>query len=87
MSWSIVLRTSGAMSKRAWLTPDDAPDTLKCWRVFCPEGDVYEAALRGALLSLAEETNWEQFGTQTPEDVATAFLDAFFQTIEMNECV
>jgi len=74
------------MSKNAWLTPDDAPTNTKCWRVFVPEGEIYEAAMRGALLMLTEVQNWEQHGTQTPEDVAQAFLDAWYLTSQMQEC-
>lgn len=77
---------SGEMSRLAWLTPDDAPTTINCWRVFIPAGEEYEAAFRGALLLLANPDNWEQFGTQTPEDVAQAFLEAWFDTSEMVAC-
>jgi len=52
----------------------------------CPAGEAYEAALRGALVLLTYPENWEQHGAQTPEDVAQAFLEAFFITAEMTEC-
>lgn len=35
---------------------------------------------------LTEVQNWEQHGTQTPEDVAQAFLDAWYLTSQMQEC-
>jgi hypothetical protein len=42
----------------------------------------YEAAFRGAFLLLADVANWEQVGTQTPQDIADAFFTAFMQTID-----
>lgn len=69
------------MSRQAWLTPDDAPGELVCHQVFCPAGMFYEAALKGALLLLAEEYNWEQEGTTTPQDAADAFFTAFLATV------
>jgi len=86
MSRLTASRTLGA-TINAWLTPDDAPTTLQCWRVFIPAGEEYEAALRGALLLLAEEKNWEKFGIQEPVDVAAAYLDGFFLSSLMTECV
>jgi len=66
---------------RAWLTPDDAPNgEAKCFAVFIPPGDVYEAAVRGALSLLDSPENWEQFGAQTPEDTAQYFTAANAQT-------
>jgi len=72
---------------RAWLTPDDPPGDPTCFRVVIPGGEVYEAALRGAVALLAESENWEQVGTQTPAGVAQAFLEAMFLTYEWRRCV
>jgi microcystin-dependent protein len=36
---------------------------------------------------LAEPENWEQIGTQTPEDVAQSFLDGLFVTNEWQRCM
>lgn len=70
------------MSARAWLTPDDEPGSLVCHRVFMPEGMEYEAALKGALLLLAEVHNWEKVGTVEPQDAADAFWAAFLATVD-----
>lgn len=69
------LHSLGGMSKlrKAWLTPDTLPTTRRCWRVFCPDGIAYEAALKGALVLLGQEWNWQEYGTQTPEDVADLY--------------
>lgn len=66
---------------RAWLTPASAPSgAAKCCAVFYPPGEEYEQAVRGALALLADAANWEQFGTQTPDDTAQEFLKANLQT-------
>lgn len=72
---------------RAWLTPDDPPGDPTCFRVVIPGGEVYEAALRGALALLTEPENWEQIGSQTPLDTAQAFLDSMFVTYQWRRCV
>lgn len=71
-----------SMSRQAWLTPDDAPGTLVCHQVFVPAGMEYEAALKGALLLLAEVHNWEKVGTSEPQDIADAFFAAFMATVD-----
>lgn len=69
------------MTRRAWLTPGDAPGTMTCHPVLVPSGLEYEAAFRGALLLLCDPDNWEPFGQQSPEDIAQAFYEAFVATI------
>lgn len=76
------------MSKQqAWLTPDNAPANTKCWRVFIPDGEKWEAAFRGAIRLLAIADNWEQFGSLTPDEAAQEFVDANFMTYEMRPCM
>jgi microcystin-dependent protein len=66
---------------RAWLTPESAPSgEAKCFAVFVPPGDVFEAAVRGALALLDDPKNWEQFGAISPEDTAQYFTAANAQT-------
>jgi hypothetical protein len=60
----------------AWLTPDDPPDNLVCVQVTIPGGEAYSAIFRGALVLLFDPENYEQWGAETPEDVAQAFVDA-----------
>lgn len=69
-----------------WVTPDDPPDPDICIKVYCPAGADYEAALRGAILDLEREYNWEKVGTETPEDVAAAFASAFSKTLDWEQC-
>jgi len=79
---------SGGMSSvYAWLTPDSAPADAKCWRVFVPGGEKWEAAFRGALALLAMSENWEQFGSLTPEEAAQYFVETNFFTYEMEPCM
>jgi len=74
------------MPRHAWLTPDILPATLVCRKVFVPDSIEFEAAFRGALLLLQQESNWEQYGVQTPADVAGLWFDANAQTFTMGEC-
>jgi len=68
------------MSRLAWLTPDSLPEPAICRRVFVPLSVEAEAAFRGAFLLLCNPNNWEQFGSITPEEMASCFKDAFFST-------
>lgn len=71
----------------AWVTPDDPPGDPVCIKVYCPSGTEYFAALRGAMLLLCDAFNWEKVGTQTPETVSEAFLEALFLTLDWNRCM
>lgn len=74
------------MAARAWLTPDGSiPSSQICLRIAVPDGLEWRAALRGAIVSLAEEQNWEQFGSVTPEEAAMVFEQSF-RTAEFGEC-
>jgi microcystin-dependent protein len=73
---------------RAWLTPDNDPaGGVRCWRVFCPDGDEWEAALRGALALLAMPNNWEEHGSVTPDVAAQRWVDANYRTYKMSVCM
>jgi len=72
---------------RAWLTPNELPNTLTCVRVFLPDAEAYRAALRGALVLLAQSWNWEKEGTQEPEDVAQLWIGANFETFKWGSCM
>lgn len=64
-----------------WVTPEAEPGEIIGISVYCPSGVEYEAALRGAILSLTEEFNWEQVGGQEVETVVEAFLAAMELTL------
>jgi microcystin-dependent protein len=74
------------MSKHAWITPAENPETFTCFRVYCPASIEHEAALRGALLLLQELYNWEKVGATTPADCAQLWLEANAQTFFMQPC-
>jgi len=61
----------------AWLTPDAIPADTACVRLLVPNDVSLIAAVFGALLTLTEAENWEQYGTQTPEDTAQAMLNMY----------
>lgn len=70
------------MSRLAWLTPVDAPGELVPHIVYTPGGLWYDAAVRGALLLLADPVNWELFGaTNDPQTVADAYMQGFALTL------
>jgi len=69
----------------AWLTGDTIPETTTCRVIRIPDDPTFRRALSGALLELTKAENWEQFGTLTPEEQASAFLDALW-TFETDKC-
>ena len=59
----------------AWLTPDvDQLNETQQQRTICVAGSLWYL-VSGALELLAEEWNWEEFGTATPDEVASYFQD------------
>lgn len=66
---------------RAWLTPDDLPTTTLCKMIELPAGVPYEAAVRGALLSLCEPQNWEKWGELDAVVVAAIFADLIIPSL------
>lgn len=76
--------TSGswaAVSSLGWLTPDDPPGDTRAFLLWCPLGADYEQAMRGALLPLIDPGNWEQAGSQSPDDTAAAFEYPLYLTM------
>lgn len=71
----------------AWLTPDDAPDGLKCIRLLVPSGEEWETIIRGALVPLFDSVNFEQYGSYTPEETAEVFLSCMAQWMKWEGCV
>lgn len=70
----------------AWVTPADPPGDTICLKVYCPSGAEYEAALRGAILSLTEVENWQNVNGQDVETVAEAFFNVYQQTLLWEYC-
>lgn len=73
------------MTRRAWLTPDDAPGAV-AYAVFVPDNPEMRAALRGALLLLEMPDNWQKLGDLSPEDAAEAWRAANVVTFDMVTC-
>jgi len=69
-----------------WLTHDTLPD-LTCRAVFYPGNTDNLADLLGAMAQLADPLNWEQAGSQTPEDTAYAWELALAETSQRITCV
>jgi microcystin-dependent protein len=64
------------MSRLAWLTPEEVTGEYVCFKVYCPQGEEFEAALRGAIVPLCYSFNWELFGAVSPSDAAGEFVSA-----------
>jgi microcystin-dependent protein len=60
-----------------WLTPNVPSGALQCRSVFFPVGIDWRAILSGALILLTDPSNFEPYGTATPDQAAAAFNDTF----------
>lgn len=60
-----------------FLTPNSIPARQTCRAVFFPDSLEWLAVVTGALNELAIPTQWEKYGTVTPEDAAAAFVPFF----------
>jgi len=72
--------------RRGWLTPDSLPSNLKRCVISFPDSDAWHALVRGALLLLADEDNFELHGSITVEQTADAFREALFRFLE-DDCM
>lgn len=75
------------MSKRAWLTPNSIPVRTVCRVVRIPDDPAFVYAFSGALLSLTEAQNWEEFGELTPTEAAEACLPVVLDYLESSVCM
>jgi microcystin-dependent protein len=57
-----------------WLTPSETPSGGRCVQLTIPDGDEWEAIVKGALVPLFAPWNFEQYGTLTPDETAAIFL-------------
>lgn len=61
----------------AWLTPDTPGAGFICRRLLIPNSVEFLAIVKGALLPLIYERNFEAFGTLTPAQTAAYFQDMY----------
>lgn len=69
-----------------YLTPNSIPTETICRVLRIPNDLDLIGAISGALLELTYSYNWEQYGTETPEDTAQAMLlmvNNFFEGCEL----
>jgi hypothetical protein len=69
----------------AWLTPDDTPSGTREIILVVPNGEVWEAIVRGALAPLMCSESFEQYGAYTPEQTALIFQAALEETFKWVE--
>jgi len=67
--------------RHAWLTPDSIPTATICRRCVIPDDLGIKIAVSGALDLLGDANNWEQFGTVSPDDIASAMRDMLWRFV------
>ena len=76
------------MSRHAWLTSDTLPnDDFICRRLRIPNVIGAIANVNGALLSLCEPQNWEQFGTATIDETVAAMTLMYDEYSQGEACL
>lgn len=76
------------MSRRAWLTSDVPPTGEYICRLLRIPNNVYFIAnVNGALLSLCEEWNWEQFGAMTVAETVAAMIIMYGEYSQGTVCL
>jgi len=65
------------MSRARWLTPDAPGASFICRPLFIPQGEDWLAIVTGALNELIYDYNFEEYGTESPADTASAFHTMF----------
>lgn len=73
------------MSKRAWLTPN-AASGWSCRTLYFPDGEDWDAIVRGALLLLADPVNFEQRGDLSPDETAALFQETLYHHLDQHSC-
>lgn len=70
------------------MTPDteDALADLVCRRILVPDSPAFRESVSGALLELTHSWNWEQYGTMTPDEAASAMLEIYNDYMLNGEC-
>lgn len=58
-----------------FLTGDGINSSLTKRAIFLPDNDWIIRSVLGALVELCNADNWEQFGTTTPNEIASAMID------------
>jgi len=69
-----------------YLTPETIPSTSICRALSIPADDTIYAAVKGALLELTYERNWEEFGAVTPLEMSEAAF-AMWSEFVASECM
>lgn len=65
--------------RNAWLTPENLPSGTRTFTVPVSDDLEWIAIFKGALALLTNSDNFQQFGTQTPADVAERFMEMFLE--------
>jgi microcystin-dependent protein len=72
--------------KRAYLTPQNAPDGFECIRLVIPRGGEWSDLARGALVTLLQPYYWEKFGIDI-DDTLDYWGEALQETFKWERCM
>jgi len=61
--------------RHGWLTPDSLPSGTRCITLNVPDDDDFWAMLKGAIVPLFDSSQFEEYGTLTPEQCAQWWVD------------
>jgi len=70
--------------RRGWLTPESLPSTTKSCVITFPDNEEFESLIRGCLLLLALEENWEKFGSLSVQDTADSFREVLINFLNQD---
>jgi len=70
------------VTRGRWLTENSIPSGKKDNLIRVPDGEAWRAQLLGALLLLTESENWEQYGTLTPEQMSSVWVEVLYEFVE-----
>lgn len=68
-----------------YLTGNSGPSTYDCFRVTVPNDLYFRLAFKGALLTLTDPDQWEEFGTGTAAEMA-ALAQEMYDALELIDC-
>lgn len=69
-----------------YLTPDAVPLTTTCRVLLIPDNEAWIAIVTGALQSLCDPQDWQEYGTLTPEECAARMQVMVDEFVFNGEC-
>ncbi len=70
-----------------YITPENTPIEILCWRIYVPNDLKFRAAIRGQLYELVEAFNWEQTSGITVDETTQLAATMFYDMPEETACM